>query len=228
MLVNDILTLARTTTHTTTTQFPDATIISWLNLVYKKLIRKIMTEADENYFTTFKELDAVANQSSYGLETNFAQLKSVKVKPNGTTTDYVVSREIDFSVQDFDYEYYALNQPVNEYRHQIIGTNMWLAPRFVAATTGSSGNKQIYYTYEQTQTDLAVGGAESTIAVPLDFQYVLVLGLKPYIYSALGKLNEKNDANAEFNYEVGEMLYLIRGRDDTANNLSTPNDSFLQ
>lgn len=228
MLVNDLFDSARSETHTTAAQFSNASLLVRLNQLYKKVIRKIMTEADDNYFTVTKTLDAVADQSSYALETNFGQLKSVKIKPVSTSADWVVSREIDFSKQAFDYEYYADNQPTDFPVHQIIGTNMWIAPRFTTDTAGSAGNNQISYDYEKTQADLAVGGAEATIAVPLDFHYVLALGLKPYLYASIGKTNEKNDSIAEFDREVSEMLYLIRGRDDTQNTLSIPNDESLQ
>jgi len=228
MQVNEIMDLARSQTHTTATQFPNATVIVWLNLVYKKLIRRIITEVDENYFTATGQIDAVANQSSYSLGTNMINLKSVKVLPTPDATDYEVSTEIDFSVQPYDYEYYANNQPNNFYRHQIIGTSLWLAPRFDTDTAGTAGNNQIVYTYEQAQADLSVGGAESTITIPVDFHYVIALGLKPYFYAAIGKTGEKNDAIMEFNLETDTMEYLLRGRDDTANHLSLPNDNILQ
>lgn len=220
--------MARSETHTTAAQFPNATIIDWLNIVYKKVIRKIMTEADENFFHASKTLDAVAAQSSYILETNFGQLKQLYIKPTSSATDSVVSTEIDFSVQPHDYEYFALNQPTDFPRHQIIGTSLFIAPRFTSSTAGSAGNNQISYIYEKTQADLVVGGAEATISVPLDYHHVLVAGLKPMIYSALGKTNEKNDALAEFNLEVSDMLYMIRGRDNTQNNLLLPDDSNFQ
>jgi hypothetical protein len=228
MTVNEILDLARTMTHTTAAQFSNTTMITWLNLEWKKLVRKIMTEVDENYFTETVEEDAVADQSAYGMATTVAYVKLVKIKPTTTSDDYVVSREIDFSKQNHDFEYFASNQSTSNPVHQIIGTSMWIAPRFTTDTAGAAGNKQINYSYEKLQTNLAVGGAETTIGISVDFHSILAMMLKPYIYSALGKINEKNDAVAEARLELNDVLYLMKGRDDTYNSISIPSDSTLE
>lgn len=228
MLVNDILEEVRALTHTTAAQFPNATLIKWLNLEYKKLIRWIMTEVDENYFTTYTQIDAVAAQDSYTIGTNVANIKMVKVKPLSTSTDYVISREVDFSKQAYDFNYYATNQATGDVMHQIVGNSLFIAPRFTSDTAGSAGNNQIYYQFEQLQSDLAVGGAEATITIPTDFHYVLPLALKPYIYAALGKVAEKNDSIAEFRMERDNSLYLMHGRDDSKMLISVPNDITLE
>jgi hypothetical protein len=228
MTVNEIFDLVRSTTHTTATQFPNTTLITWLNIEYKKFIRSIMTESDENYFTVSGTTDAVAAQDSYTLNTAVANIKMVKILPLSTSADYVVSREVDFSEQDYDFNYYATNQAVGDATHQIIGNSLFIAPRFTTTSAGSAGNAQIYYQYEQIQSTLAVGGAESTITVPVDFHYVLSLSLKPYVYSALGKINEKNDSVAEFRMEKDNALYLMRGRDESLNLISVPSDTSLE
>ncbi len=228
MLVNEIFDLARATTHTTEAQMPNTTLVGWANIEQKKIVRKIVTEAQSNYFTVSREFDAVAGQTSYALATNMLNLKVVKVKPTPTAVDYVVSTEIDFSKQEHDINYYATNQPNNDYRHQIIGTNMGLVPAFTSDTAGSAGNNQIYQEYEKRQDDLTVGGAENTIALPVDYHYILALALKPYIYASKGETDEKNDALAEYKSELEDMIYILGGRDDTKNNLSTPNDNHLQ
>lgn len=228
MQVNSLISLSRAETHTTASQFSDATLAEWLSIIHKKVVRRIISEVNENYLTTYKELDAVANQSSYPLEADFGQLKLLKRKPTPEATNYVISREVDFAIAPSDFEYLALNQPMNDPIHQISGTSLFMAPRFTLATTGSAGNKQIYYEYEKTAGDLAVGGAETSILIPVDFHFVLAKGVKPMIYSALGKIGEKNDAIFEFDKEMDEMIYLLAGRDDTKNHLSIPNDVNLQ
>ena len=228
MQVNDVLQLARDLTHTTAEQVPNDTAITWANIEYKKLVRRIATEAQANYFTVTRYLDAVADQTAYANATNMLVLKLVKTLPTSTSVDYAVSREVDFAKLPHDYNYYKTNQPINEPIHQIVGTNMWLAPAFTSSTAGSAGNNQIYQEYEKRQDDLSVGGAESTIAIPVDYHYVLASGLKPYIYGYIGKINEKNDALAEYKLDQDDMIYYLNGRDDTKNNLSTPNDENIQ
>jgi hypothetical protein len=224
MNVSAILELARNETHTTSAQYPDATIISWLNIVYKRVVRKIMTEADENFFHATKTFTATT-ASSYALEADFGQLKNLKVK-YGTTTEYTPSLEVDFSVQPHDYEYYALSQPTSLPIHQIIGTSLYIAPRFVASTI--NGTDQIVYEYDKTQDELLTTTTGTQMGLPVDWHYVLVKGLKPMIFAGLGKTNEKNDATVEFENELKDVLYLMRGHDDTRNNLKVPNDQALQ
>ena len=228
MTINEVLQLARNLTHTTAEQVPDATAILWANIEYKKLIRLITTEAQANYFTTTRFLDAMADQTAYANATNMLVLKQVKVKPTSTATDFVISREVDFAKQGLDFNFYKTNQPSNQPLHQLVGTNMWLAPAFTSDTAGTAGNNQIYQEYEKRQDDLAVDGAESTNALPVDFHYVLASGLKPYIYAYIGKPNEKNDALSEYKRDQDEMIYQLSGRDDTKNILSIPNDETIQ
>jgi len=230
MQVNSIFTTARSQAHVTEEQYPNATLIDWLNdFVYKPVLRRIMAEAQINLLASTRQIDAVAAQSSYNYGTNMGVLKQIKVKPTADAAEFVVSREIDFNKQDYNYEYFAVNQPSNDYRHQITGSNSFLlAPRFTSDTAGSAGNNQIELAFDALQSNLAVGGAESTIAIHPDFHYILALGLKPLLYSGEGKTNEKNDAKAEFENALDDVLYVLRGRDDTANYLSTPNDEALQ
>lgn len=222
--------MARSQAHVTEEQYPNATLLDWLNdFVYKPLIRKIIKEVGDNYFNTSLNIDAVASQSSYSYGTNMGVLKQIKVKPTTSSADYVVSTEVDFNKLPFDYEYYAINQSTSSYVHQTRGSNSFLlAPRFTSANAGSAGNSQIVVSFDALQSNLSVGGAEATIAIHPDYHFALVLGLKPLLYAAEGKTNEKNDANSEYNNVVDDVLSAMRGRDDTANFLSTPNDEALQ
>lgn len=230
MEVNKIFTHARSLTHATEAQYPNTTLIDWLNdLVYKPVLRRIITEVGQNYFASTIQLDAVASQNSYNFGTSMGVLKQVRVKPTASATDWQVSREIDFNKQAYAYEYYATNQSTSDYLHQVTGSNsILIAPRFTSATVGSADNNQIELSFDALQSNLAVSGAESTIGLHPDFHHVLVKGLKPHIYAAMGKTNEKNDALTEFNSALDDVCYEMRGRDDTQNFLSLPSDETLQ
>ena len=120
MDVNSILDLARSNTHTTVEQIPNATAILWLNLVYSRYWNKIIASVNENYnFEIWKE-DTIIDQDEYLLPTllsNDAGAKKVKrigIKYTSDDDDYTKAREISLGDLERDWEYYVENQSSND------------------------------------------------------------------------------------------------------------------
>lgn len=228
MTVNGILDAARAWTHTTSGQFPNTTLIDWANIVYRKLVKYIVKEVDENYFVTTRIEDAVATQTGYDLQSDVLKIKAVRIKPTTTANLFVPTREVDFSKMLNSMDYYMLYQSIDDPIHQVIGNKLYIAPYFTSSTITGADNNQIEYDYEQRQTDLSVGGAESTVKIPTDYHHVIAIGIKPYIFSAIGKFDKKNDAINEFRMEREEMVAEMTDRDMTKNLITIPNDSNLE
>jgi hypothetical protein len=182
MVVNDILELARTQTGQTATDFPNTLLIDWANIVFKECVREIAQDVDENYFTITRTFDASSASDAYALVGDELQIKEVSFKWNTTDTYYQKAREVDFSKLPYGRDYYALYQPSGDSIFQVIGTDLVVAPQFTSDNVGGGGNNQMRYVYEPRQSDLAVGGAESTVTIPIDFHQVLAFGIRPYVY----------------------------------------------
>lgn len=228
MTVNAIMDLARNWTHTTAAQCPNATLIDWVNIRYRELVRKVVTLIDENYFVTTATVDAVSSSASYALASDVLKVKEVRFKWNATDTVFTKSTETDFSKLPYSVDYYKLYQPIAEPLHQVIGNNLVIAPQFLSTNVLTVDNNQIEYDYEARQTDLAVAGAESTVKLPVDYHYVIAQGIKPDIYAFVGKTAEKNDALAEYRMATEEMLSNMTDRDGTLDVIAMPSTTNLE
>ena len=54
----------------TSAQFPNATLLPYANLVYKKIANVIIRKVNEKYFYDILTANTVANQSEYTLKTS--------------------------------------------------------------------------------------------------------------------------------------------------------------
>ena len=228
MTVNAIMDLARNWTHTTAAQCPNATLIDWVNIRYRELLRKVATEIDENYFQTTVVADAVSSSASYALPADFLRLKEVRIKWNSSDSVFTKSMETDFSKLPHSLDYYKLYQSVAEPVHQVIGNNLVIAPQFTTDNVLVVDNNQIEYDYEARQVALAVGGAETTVLLPIDYHYVIANGIKSDVLSFVGRVKEKNDAISEYRMATEEMLANMTDRDSTINALSMPSMANLE
>lgn len=229
MTVNEILDFARDEAHATSAQFPNTKLIIWANIVYKKLVNKIIREVTQNYFPFFQEIDAVTTgDGGYTYDASLNRLKSVKIKPFPDSDKYVVSQETDFSKEAYDISWFMENQPIGTPVHQIIGTKIYIAPQFTADNTGGAGNKQIYLQFEDTPADLVVGGAENTILLPPSQHSVIAYGIIPMIQAANAKKTAEIADRANFNNETDSMIADMSGKDDTAMYIRVPNSIILE
>jgi hypothetical protein len=228
MTVNAIMDLARNWTHTTAAQCPNATLIDWVNIRYRELLRKVTTEINENYFVTTATVDAVSSSASYALASDFLKLKEVRFKWNAADTVFTKSTEADFSKLPYSVDYYKLYQPIGEPLHQVIGNNLVIAPQFLSTNVLTVDNNQIEYDYEARQVALAVAGSEATVLLPVDYHYVIANGIKQDVLCFVGRMNEKIDAVNDYRMATQEMLANMTDRDVTQNVLSMPSTVNLE
>jgi hypothetical protein len=228
MTVNEILDLARSNTHATAAQFPNATVIKWANIIYKKLIRAITTRVNENFFVVTRQEDVTSGMSSVALQSDVLKIKQVRFKPTTSYDYYIPSIEVDFSKLEHAKDWYLVNQPADKPIHQIIGNTLHFAPKFTATTAGAGDNNQLEYDYEQRATAIAVDGAESTVSIPLDYHYLIAVGVEVYIFKALGKTKEWSNAVALYKMEVEEMISELSNRDETNDQIRTPSELLLE
>lgn len=229
MTVNQILDLARDSTGTTAEQIPNTTAIVWANIVYRKMIREIITEISENYFVTTTDIDAVAGTVSYDLPTGFLKLRGVRYKATNSSPNYTQSTEIDFNQQPETIEWFQEYQPAGYPRHQIIGNKLFIAPVFTTeAIEGVANNNMLQLDCEIRPADLAVDGAETTVTIPVDYHYIIAIGVTEYILMYLRKLNEAQAALTKYVFELDQMIDNIDERDTTKNTLKRPSETSLE
>jgi len=73
--VNDLITLSRTLTNTTSTQVSDADVLTYMNIVYHDLEEAIVAQVNEDYFYDYLTTDSVIDQSEYQLKTSTATVE---------------------------------------------------------------------------------------------------------------------------------------------------------
>lgn len=227
MLVNDVLQLARDITGTTITQYPNATLLPWANIVYRRIIKYIATDIDENAYLVTQSIDA-AVQNSYTLATDILHVKQVRVKTTPTATYYTPAMEIDFSKQPQTIDYFLVSQNSAFPKYQILAGSLYIAPAFTSSTAGGGGNAQILVDYDQRQADLVVGGAESTIKIPKDFHHVIAFGIKPFIEANKKQLQGKQVAQVDFESIVIDMIDQLSDFDDSKMEINRPSETLLE
>jgi len=224
MNINWIFTKARRDCFIEESDYIDANAIIDLNLIYDDFVGRIIDEVDEDFFWDSSVDDAVAGQSEYPVETtswyNIIDINKIFIRYNTTDTYPIKARRVSPATLDKHPDYYSANQSKADPIYYVQDNSIFLYP---APTETITDGLQIYTINEPLA--LEIWGTETTIKIPKRFHRVLVIGLKQYIYSFLGKLNEKNDAINEYEQAVQKAVQQLRDRDqgeiiDTMPNLS--------
>lgn len=233
--VNGILDLARLQTHTKTSDLPNTDAIQYLNIAYQRVGAKLVAKLDEKYFYERWTRDAVADQENGeypypeagSQQPGMRKLISLWVKTNKDDTHRTKAREVDPSALDFEWAWYLQNQSLGDPIFFIGDESFFIAPGFVAESTGAAGNGQILCEGVKKLVDLEVGGAETTILVPADYHWILAKGMEPNILRQRGKRAEANTAEAEFNLAIQAMIEDLTDRVLGTTFAALPDDTHL-
>lgn len=247
MSPSEILVKARRDTHLTTTQYSDADGIIDLNVVMKKVINRIISDVDENYFYEIWTTDAVAAQANgeYPLEIEdesggtyvpgMVKVKSVWIQPvstevlsDGTTKKYVKCREVDPDQLSEEWGYYLVNQSVDDPIYFIADKSVFIAPQFAAADVGASPNAQIKLYGVKSLAEVTAATLETEMPIMDDFHEIFIRGVAAEIQRSRIKIGEKNDSLMEFNQLLEQLIIDLGNRVMGTHQAELPDDSSLQ
>lgn len=232
-----IISMARSQTHTNSDQVSDADALIMLNAVYHDTMAFIKQFVGEDYFFDIWFADAVASQTNGeypypeqdGTNDGMEKLKGLAIKP---TTDYdyhVPARQVDIRSLPYDWAWYLVNQPADDPIYLVADKSVFIAPNFTATTAGSAGNQQIKLYGIKQEIDLTSGGAESDILVPREYHpTVMVAGMKKFIYRHIGRESQITQAEKDYLTEKNLMVSQLSDRDISVGQAALPDDSSLE
>lgn len=202
MDINTILDLAREQTYSNAGELDNATLINYLNTVYRDIISSV-TEMDESFLFQEITVNLVANQSEYTLPANFEKVIDIYRRFEDSADDkYVKMSHRDLST--FDRSPDLLLTDTHERNTFYTMLEDYKIRIYSQPEINITDGLKLWGTI--IPTDLSVAGAESTIVLKPKYHDVLWMGVKQYIYQLRGLVNEKNDAKNEYALEKKKVL----------------------
>jgi len=205
MDVSEVIDLARDQTHTNDTQFPDAQVLKYLNIVKNNFWSYIVTSINEDYdWDIFTVSTTVVNQSEYQLPVVASdtawikKINNISINYDWETYDdgtlkYIKAMEIKPSNLAREWNYYKNNQDSDYPIYYIADNSYFVAPMPTAAIANwiqVKGIKKI--------PDYATTTVEADMVIPIDHHDILIQWILPYIYKAQGKNQESASEKQEY------------------------------
>lgn len=209
--------------------YSDADALIDLNLIYDHLNSRIIEEVDEDFYWDSSVDATVVWQSEYPIETtgsfDIVEVNKVFIKYTATDEPIQARRVSPLSLTKHP-SWYTANQSKADPIYYVQDNSVFLYPAATEVVSKENNWMEIYTI--NMPLPLEAAWAESTIKIPKRFHRLLPLGLKQYIYVTQGKLNEKNDAVAEFDAAADKMISQLRDRDQWEIIETTPDLSHLE
>ena len=148
----------------------------------------------QNYNVRIAKADLVANQSLYGLPTDFRKFVRLEIG-YANATDRVKVDQIDFNeIGDPNVDVFSQADP----KYSIIGNMYEIRPTPTANVTDG-----IYFLYVEDPADMS--GDSDTTGLPFNYDHLLPLYAAGKGSYTLGLKEEGNVYMAQFNYGLDEM-----------------------
>lgn len=220
MTAQDIITLARDLTHTTSTQISDEQINRYLNIAYHELENEIVQKVNEDYFWDFFITDTVENQNEYTLPISSSTTEWVKkvisvwLKRTQDDTEYTKINSDSSSNFSHDIDYLKDNlSPTNSY----FEVKEWSI--FIYPTVEESVINWLKIESIVTLKDISNSATETDIfpnqSALRQFHYSLAIWIKQFIYSQQKEFWEKDNAIQEWQLEKQKVIDYLQDRVNT-------------
>lgn len=194
----EIMSMARLLAHTNSTDFPDATLLTFLNVVKDDLFSYLITWADEDWNWDIWTTTSVASQTEYVVPEAASdtagnlKISWVSVNYDGETFDdgslkYIKAKLVTPGNLPENWNYYKNKQSVNAPIFYVADRSVFIAP---APSTTEARALWIELKGIKSIVDYDASTIESDIKVPLYLHEVLVQGLLPYIHRSEGRKDE--------------------------------------
>lgn len=224
MDVDQILDLAHSDTGTTTTQIPDATLITWINIAYHDLVETIKNEVDPDFFYDYWTTSLVADQNEYVMpladndDIGMDKISQIGIKYDTDDTDFTLVKLSDPVDLSRPPEWYESNQSQSDPFYMIRDNSIFLYPTPDTSVTDWLRVHGIY-----TPIDLVTGWAESTIKIPRQFHEGIALWARRNIYARRAMPQMETDSINKFNEFKQRMIEGLRDRMSEPLNIRIPN-----
>lgn len=207
MDVSALYSLARTLTYTDSNQMPDATLAIFANVVYHDLENTIVSQVNEDFFYQEWLTNTVIDQREYtfpvkaGTTAGLKKLLGVSLKYKTTNTEFQKLRESKLSNNSDDLAYYLDNQTEKDPFFIIWDNSVFVYPDPEEVVTGGL---KLYGV--SNLWDIATGGTEASVKIPIEHHEKIAIGMMQYIYQARGLLGESTSAYNLYNQKKIDLV----------------------
>jgi len=220
MNVSEIIWLARTLTHTTSTQVSDAVGLQYLNIVYHDLENSIVTGINENFFWDTFTTDTVEDQNEYVLPVASATVNGIRkiidwriywTQEQADDSNYSKLSSDSTNNYSEGLDYLEENQPTNNAFFELREGSVFIYPTPENAITNGLKMQAIIALKDLDWADeeVDVYPNQSTLR---QFHHVLAVWMKQYIYSQQREFWEKDNAIQEYSIAKDWMLNFLEDR----------------
>lgn len=216
LTIADRITRAKRLTFTDDGQYSDAEWLIDINEIYQKICGALINRVDEDFFLEIVKQDATNGINEYVIENiqylsgdivKIDKVSKIGIKYNTTDIYYHTAKYTAPSDLVKDDTYYETSIPQGYPIFTIRDKSIFIYPK--PDTTIVEGLKLncIYRPIDLLSTD-----TEDAIKLPRQYNDLLDIGMKQFVYTAQNKINEKNDAISEFNNALDVMVNEINDR----------------
>lgn len=213
MNVSTIISTARLNSHIISDQLSDADAVGFLNMIYQDMAASIISDVGEDFFFQTWTRDAIVDQTngeypypvSNGSAGGMLRLKKICLKMISDSTEYTATREVDLSTLSRDWEWYLTNQPISDPIYFVADESIFIAPNFTNDRI-QNGVGQIKLHGIQRLVDLASTDSESDIKIPVEYHWILSLGMEQWIYRSRGKFDESRQSRSNYDHAKKDMI----------------------
>jgi hypothetical protein len=235
MTVPEILQYSRETTNTSSsmTNLSDASLLPYLNMVYKTVVGTIIDRVGEAYFVGRFSDDLVAWQARYqwrestSIQAWFKNIQELTVKRDTTDDNYQVLKQRDNRDDYVSDTQEATDLSTANGYYEIEWQYLRIYPTPLNTVTDG-----IQVRVTKNVIDLVVDWAETTIFPDhtelRGYHDILMYWLRPIIYQIKGQINEKNDAKQEFAMELEKFIDNIKYKNDESIVVELPSLSYYK
>lgn len=204
MNVSTIISIIRNQTGISSQNISDTQILDFINMSYQDLVNSI-ANINENYFFETYLTDTIGGENNYlfPLKNDLQALKkivSISVKYHENDEFYTKVRENNFGNLPNDVSFYEQNQSVLDPFFVIADNGFFLYP--LPQNTVSDWVK---IEWILNLDDLSMESSLD-IKIPKEYHYLIVIWAKVYVFNALWKIAEKNDALQDYELQKSNML----------------------
>lgn len=216
----DVISYARGLWSITIWQYPDAKAIDDFNKVMDKIVTTIIQEVDEGYFGNFITSPTFDWQSETYLydETNWIYVDKVnRVFIKWADNEkYVQAKEVNREYLERDEEWYKKNQSKTSPIYYIFDKSIFVYPSPDANTTA------------WLKLDASLKPADKSLASSLDefsdeLKYLIADGLLIDVFQRRLMYNEKAEAKQSFDNNFADIIFSMKERVATPQEVEMPN-----
>ena len=205
MNVSEIIDIARDQTYTTEDQVSDSQALKYLNIVYRDVANNII-EANQDYFWQSSTRTFVSNTIEYGLPVDADKIIAVYAKYENDKS-YIKCELDSFSTIDEDIETMDKEESPHHPIALIADTSVFVVP--TPKKDVSEGLKLLYI---EAPGELTLTDTAEDIEIPKQYQDVLWMGMKQYIFASRGMFDAKNNSFQEYANMINKIKSYVKPR----------------